>query len=62
MIPLIRESMNRMNREDPWICEISASIGVYSAVPGAENGLDEYITKADREMYADKARRKQGRL
>lgn len=62
LIPLIRESMNRMNREDPWICEISASIGVYSAVPGAENGLDEYITKADREMYADKARRKQGRL
>jgi len=62
LIPVIRESMSRMNREDPWISEISASIGVYSAVPGEENELDEYITKADREMYADKARRKQGRL
>ena len=62
LIPVIRESMSRMNREDPWISEISASIGVYSAVPGEGNELDEYITKADREMYADKARRKQGRL
>ena len=61
LIPVIRESMNRMNREDPWICEISASIGVYSAKPGEEDGLDEYMTKADREMYADKTRRKQGR-
>ena len=61
LIPVIRESMNRMNREDPWICEISASIGVYSAVPGEDNGLDEYMTKADREMYADKTRRKQSR-
>lgn len=61
LIPVIRESLDRMNREDPWISDISASIGVYSAVPGEENGLDEYMTKADREMYADKARRKQGR-
>ena len=61
LIPVIRESLDRMNREDPWISDISASIGVYSAVPGEENGLDEYMTKSDREMYADKALRKQGR-
>ena len=61
LIPLIRDSLERMNRGDPWICEISASIGMYSAVPDGENGMDEYMTKADREMYADKARRKQGR-
>ncbi len=61
LIPQIRESLNRMNREDPWICEISASIGMYAAVPRDGNGIDEYMTKADREMYADKARRKQGR-
>ena len=61
LIPLIRESMNRLNREDPWLCEISASIGIYAAVPGDNDGMDEFMTKADREMYADKTRRKQGR-
>ncbi len=59
LIRLIRDSLDRKNKEDPWICEISASIGMYAAVPGNENGIDEYITKADREMYEDKARRKQ---
>ena len=61
LIPLIRESMDRMNREDPWIFDISASIGIYAAVPDEQNGMDEFMTKADREMYADKTRRKQGR-
>ncbi len=61
LVSVIRDALDRQNREDPWICEISASIGVYAAVPGEGNGMDEYMTKADREMYADKARRKQGR-
>ena len=61
LVRMIRESMERMNREDPWICEISASIGIYTAVPGEGNGMDEFMTKADREMYADKTRRKQER-
>ena len=61
LIPLIRESLSRQNREDPWICDISASIGMYAAVPDEGNSMDEYMTKADREMYADKTRRKQGR-
>ena len=61
LIPLIRETIDRQNREDPWICEISASIGIYAAVPGDKDGIDDYMTKADREMYADKAHRKQGR-
>ena len=61
LIPLIRESMDRLNREDPWIFDISASIGIYAAVPDSQNGMDEFMTKADREMYADNTRRKQGR-
>ena len=61
LVRMIRESMERMNREDPWICDISASIGIYTAVPGERNGMDEFMTKADREMYADKTRRKQER-
>ena len=61
LVPMIRESMERMNREDPWICDISASIGIDFAVPDEENGMDEFMTKADREMYADKTRRKKER-
>ena len=61
LIPVIRESLERQNREDPWICEISASLGMYAAVPGEGDGMDAFMTKADREMYADKARRKQAR-
>ena len=61
LISLIRESLERQNREDPWICEISASLGIYAAIPGESNGIDEFMTKADREMYADKIRRKQER-
>ena len=61
LITVIRDSLDRMNREDPWICNISASIGIYAAVPDEQNGMDEFMTKADREMYADKTRRKQGR-
>ena len=61
LIQLIRESLERQNREDPWISEISASLGMYAAVPGENDGMDDYMTKADREMYADKTRRKQGR-
>ena len=39
-----------------------ASVSVtYTAVPDENNGLDAFMTKADREMYADKTRRKQGR-
>ena len=59
LVQQIRESLSRQNREDPWICEISASIGMYAAVPGDGDGMDEFMTKADREMYADKTRRKQ---
>ena len=55
LIPEIRASMECQNRKDPWICELSASIGVYAAVPGTEDGIDEFMTRADREMYKMKA-------
>ena len=53
--------MKRINEEDPWICNISASIGVYAAVPQEEDNIDIFMTMADRSMYADKNRRKYGR-
>jgi diguanylate cyclase (GGDEF)-like protein len=61
LIPLVQESLDKMNREDPWLCDIGASIGLYAAVPAEGDGIDQFMTGADRAMYADKARRKQGR-
>ena len=61
LIPMIRAAMERQNRQDPWICDLSASLGVYAAIPAEDDGIDEFMTRADREMYADKTRRRQVR-
>ncbi len=61
LIPYVNEELKRINEEDPWICSISASIGVYAAVPQKEDNIDIFMTMADRSMYADKNKRKYGR-
>ena len=61
IVQAVNEEITRINREDPWICEISASIGVYAAVPGETDNLDIFMTMADRSMYAEKNKRKYGR-
>ena len=61
LIPYVNEDLKRINEEDPWICSISASIGVYAAVPQKEDNIDIFMTMADRSMYADKNKRKYGR-
>lgn len=58
---LVREELERLNREDCWICSISASLGVYAAIPRKEDNIDYFMTMADRAMYADKNKRKYGR-
>ena len=55
------EELNRINREEPWICDISASFGVYAAVPGEQDNIDTFMTQADRLMYEDKNKHKYGR-
>lgn len=61
ILAAVHEELERMNRESPWICDISASFGVYAAVPGTEDSLDHFMTMADRAMYADKNKLKYGR-
>ena len=61
LISVVHSELERINRTDPWICDISASIGVYAAVPNSGDDLDLFMTKADRAMYADKNRKKQMR-
>ena len=55
---IVSEELERINREDPWICDLSVSLGVYAAIPGPEDGIDGFMTRADRAMYAEKNRRK----
>ena len=56
-----REAISDLNARDPWICDISASFGIYAEVPGKEDTLDQYMTMADRRMYEEKNSRKFGR-
>ncbi len=61
LIAYVNEALKRNNEEDPWICNISASFGVYAAVPQKDDNIDIFMTMADRSMYADKNKRKYGR-
>ena len=61
MIAYVNEELNRINHEEPWICDISASFGVYAAIPGEQDNIDTFMTMADRLMYEDKNKRKYGR-
>lgn len=61
VVTLVTDELNRMNREDPWICDISASFGIYAAVPEEQDNIDSFMTMADRAMYADKNKHKYGR-
>ena len=61
MMNIVNTELEHINTEDPWICNISASIGVYAAVPKEEDNIDIFMTMADRSMYAEKNKRKYGR-
>lgn len=60
LITVAYHELDRINREDPWICNISASIGIYAAVPKKEDNIDIFMTMADRAMYEEKNKRKYG--
>ena len=61
MVKAVNDELRRMNREDPWICDLSAGIGAYAAVPGPEDTIDAFMTFADHAMYEDKNKLKYGR-
>lgn len=61
MIGFVNSQLETINREDPWICDISASLGIYAAIPKEGDNIDIFMTMADRAMYADKNKRKYGR-
>ena len=61
LVTVVKDELERMNREDPWLCDITASVGVYTAVPREEDNLDIFMTRADEAMYEDKNKRTYGR-
>ena len=61
LVTVVKDELERMNREDPWICNITAGVGVYAAVPREEDNLDIFMTRSDQAMYEDKNKRKYGR-
>ena len=56
-----KEAINSLNASDPWLCDISASFGIFAAVPLKDDTLDQFMTFADRRMYEEKNSRKFGR-
>ena len=61
LIGIIHQELDRINREDPWICNINASFGMYAAVPADGEQIDDFMNRADHAMYDDKNRKK-GRI
>ena len=57
----VEHELQKINHDDPWVCDISAAIGVYAAVPQDGYNIDFYMTMADKAMYTDKNKRKYGR-
>ena len=62
LLAALHESVDRLNREDPWLCDIAASMGAYAAVPCPGDHLNDYLLFADRRMYADKNSRRKPSL
>ena len=61
LVTIVKDELDRINREDPWICDITAGVGVYAAIPQTEDNIDIFMTRADKAMYDDKNKRKYGR-
>ncbi len=55
---LLDQELSRVNRDDPWCCDIEAGMGVYAAVPAALDELGEFMSQADTQMYLDKESKK----
>ncbi len=50
----LRQSIADLNHGEPWLCDISVSMGVYLDVPREDARMEELILLADNGMYAEK--------
>ena len=56
LLDALKESVENMNKSDPWLCEISVSMGAHVCIPDPEARMEELILAADNCMYAEKHR------
>lgn len=59
LLNLARTLVREQNVTDPWIVNTDASIGMFADVPRDGDTIDQFLTRADRAMYEEKARRKE---
>lgn len=58
LLKRLEENLSCFNRDNPWCSKIEAGLGVYAAVPGKAEKLDDFMREADARMYVDKDRKK----
>lgn len=61
LVSRLRAQMDRVGQETPWLCPVTASAGVFSAVPTQADTLNDFVRFADGRMYENKRARKAGR-
>lgn len=54
----LKDSILQQNSDDPWICDIAASVGLYAAIPLKGESIEAFLQQADRRMYANKKNRR----
>ena len=54
LLEKLRQSVTDLNHGEPWLCDISVSMGAHVSVPQAGDRLEEMILRADNSMYAEK--------
>ena len=54
----LQRQLEQADRQDPWVCPVKASAGVFAAVPMAADSLSDFIRFADGRMYENKRARK----
>ncbi len=50
----LNAALQEINTGDPWLCDISISVGVHVAVPQEGDKSDTFMLLADNKMYAEK--------
>ena len=54
LLEMLRQSVKDLNQTEPWLRDISASMGVHIAVPEVQQRMEDFILLADNSMYAEK--------
>lgn len=54
LLELLRQSVETMNRDDAWLCDISVSMGAYIGIPREGERVMDFLLVADNSMYEEK--------